>query len=368
MGITTNGKEMGKNYMFGFSRWKRNYVRDFFDEETKLLFCRNLADALRRGLSPECKICIWGKKAYPEVENYAARHSVPLYRVEDGFLRSVSLGSDLTRPFSLVIDSRGIYFDPTQESDLEHILSEYDFDEGLLKRAKSVREYLRANRLSKYNCYQECEIDLRGKRANQEVVLVPGQVEDDASILYGGEGMSNLELLRRTRQEKPEAYIVFKPHPDVLAGNRQGAVSKQEALEFCDQIVEEASLDSVLDRCDSVHTITSLVGFEALLRGKEVTTYGMPFYAGWGLTTDRRFCERRRRSLTLDALAAAVYILYPRYIDPCTGKACEIEETLEGIEVLRTRYNNDRIYRTFVDLRNGVMRKIQLGIKVVAGE
>lgn len=65
--------------------------------------------------------------------------------------------------------------------------------------------------------------------------------------------------------------------------------------------------------------MTSLAGFEALLRGKPVTTYGMPFYAGWGLTTDHCHCPRRTRRLTLAQLVAGTLILYPRYVNPLTG-------------------------------------------------
>ena len=43
-------------------------------------------------------------------------------------------------------------------------------------------------------------------------------------------------------------------------------------------------MDVLLGIVDEVHTLTSLTGFEALLRGIEVHAYGGPFYAGWGLT------------------------------------------------------------------------------------
>lgn len=46
---------------------------------------------------------------------------------------------------------------------------------------------------------------------------MPGQVEDDASIKTGTVLIkSNLELLRTVRERNPHAYIIYKPHPDVL--------------------------------------------------------------------------------------------------------------------------------------------------------
>jgi capsular polysaccharide export protein len=87
-------------------------------------------------------------------------------------------------------------------------------------------------------------------------------------------------------------------------------------------------MSQLLGQVDEVHTLTSLTGFEALLRGVSVTTYGLPFYAGWGLSIDQLHCERRSRRLTLDELVAATLILYPRYIDPRTGESVTPEQAV----------------------------------------
>jgi len=363
--MTDCGKQY---YFFGFSRWKRGYIKPFFSNDAKHWFCTTLACAKEKGLGGEDEIYIWGKKPFPEVEAYAKAHHIALFRVEDGFVRSVSLGSDLTQAYSLVVDRRGIYFDPTQESDLEYLLNTHTFDAALLERARKLREYLVAKKLSKYNASRDTNITLKGYLPGQRVVLVPGQVEDDASIVYGADGMTNLSLLAQVRNGVPDAYIIYKPHPDVLAGNRKGSVSEEEALRYADTVITDVSLDSILVHSDEVHTMTSLVGFEALLRGKRVYTYGMPFYAGWGLTEDSQSCTRRRVKRTLDELVAAALLLYPRYIDPVSREPCDIEVTLTNIEVMKKRYNTDTFYRMGVDTRNWVSRKIQLMIKVVLGE
>ncbi len=359
-----------KCYFFGFSRWKRSFIKPFFPflNKNNCIFCSKLKDAIHKGLDIDAKIFIWGKKLFPEVETYAEEKNIPLLRVEDGFVRSVSLGSDLTKAYSLVVDSRGIYFDPTQESDLEHILSTYDFDDSLLQRASNLQDYLIENKISKYNVYQDKQLELKGCREDQKVVMVPGQVEDDASIIYGANSMTNLELLQKARENAPDAYIIYKPHPDVLAGNRKGNIPSDIALKYCDTIIKEASLDSVLELSDEVHTMTSLVGFEGLIRGKEVYTYGLPFYAGWGLTHDAKKCERRERKRSLEELIAAAFILYPRYIHPKTDQLCEIEVLLQEIDKEKKKYNNNKLYRVLVNSRNWVSRKIQLLIKVILGE
>lgn len=343
-------------YFFGFSYWKHGFVEPFFDE--KLIFINpllgqdHLKKALRKGLSNKSKIFIWGKKSFLDVEQYANTHQIPICRIEDGFIRSVGLGSDLTQPYSLVVDSRGIYFDPNQPSDLEYILQNYIFTEAEISRAKGVRNYLIDNKLSKYNLYNNVKLDFP---TDKVIIVVPGQVEDDASIRFGANEMTNLQLLKQARSKRPDAYIVYKPHPDVLVGNRVGGIDEVEALKYCDRVVTEVGIDSILSYADEVHTMTSLVGFEALIRGTKVMTYGMPFYAGWGLTQDAGICERRSRLLSIDELVAGAYLLYPRYIHPVVKQKCEIEDVLEVLVQERSTYCNSNVVR----IRNWLSRKSQ---------
>jgi capsular polysaccharide export protein len=49
----------------------------------------------------------------------------------------------------------------------------------------------------------------------------------------------------------------------------------------------------LINQVNEVWTMTSLLGFEALIRGKSVTCLGLPFYCGWGLTRDRQEVPRR---------------------------------------------------------------------------
>jgi len=163
-------------------------------------------------------------------------------------------------------------------------------------------------------------------------ILVPGQVEDDLSVLYGGGDIrTNLDLLACVRDGNPDAFVLYKPHPDVIAGHRKGAVPEALARRFASGIVQNVSTAALLAGIDEVHTMTSLAGFEALLRGRQVTVYGRPFYAGWGLTTDRMAIERGRR-LTLEELVAGALILYPRYIDPVTRLPCGPEIIIERLD------------------------------------
>lgn len=286
--------------------------------------------ALKRGLDEHSCIYIWGRKSFPEVEAYAKEHAVPIARVEDGFIRSVRLGSDLTRPYSLVVDQRGIYFDPTCKSDLEHILQTTHFSQEILQKADYVRTFLIKHKLSKYNMYEHKTLDFP---KDKKVICAIGQVEDDASIRFGASGMTNIAFLNAVRKTNPDAYIVYKPHPDVLASNRKGRISLKDARSLCDAVIENASVDSLLSVCHEVHTITSLVGFEALIRGIKVVTHGMPFYAGWGLTHDMQKSYTRQRMLHVNELIAGVMICYPRYLNPDSLKLCDIETFLEAFSI-----------------------------------
>jgi capsular polysaccharide export protein len=166
----------------------------------------------------------------------------------------------------------------------------------------------------------------------RKVLLVPGQVEEDASIAFGSpELKTNLDLLRRVREMEPDACIVFKAHPDLVAGARHGKVLPPGYDGACDLAVTDGNVLDWLDLCDEVHTMASTVGFEALIRGVPVVTYGLPFYAGWGLTIDRLSCDRRKRRLTLEELVCGALVRYPRYLNPDTG---EFTTCLKVAEIL----------------------------------
>ena len=253
-------------------------------------------------------LLLWGMAPEPE----GLSNDVAIIRMEDGFLRSVGLGAELTRPLSWVVDARGIYYDATQESDLECLLEFGHFSPDLLARAEALRRRVLTAGLTKYN--------LSGRRwqrpsGGREVILVPGQVESDASLAFGAPGIrTNMALLRAVRDARPDSYLVYKPHPDVVARLRREGSEDAQAAKWCDEIVTDVAMGELLNAVDEVQVMTSLAGFEALLRGKRVVCHGAPFYAGWGLTEDRLQHPRRTRRLGLDELVAASLILYPLYI------------------------------------------------------
>jgi capsular polysaccharide export protein len=129
-----------------------------------------------------------------------------------------------------------------------------------------------------------------------------------------------------------EAYVIYKPHPDVLAGHRRGAIADHDLAELADHVETTSPIAALIAMVDELHVNSSLAGFEALMRGKPVTVHGVPFYAGWGLTTDLGPVPARRIARrTLDELIAATLLLYPRYLDPETGLPCPAEVLVERL-------------------------------------
>jgi capsular polysaccharide export protein len=305
----------------GFRRWKAANLKPMLGlHPQRVSFTADLSGTLDQRLQPGDTVVCWGGQPPTALAEHVRSCWARLLHVEDGFLRSVGLGSDLIRPQSIVLDERGIYFDATRPSDLEHLLLTRAFTAEDLARAQAVRTFVVEHGISKYNHEPRQPVCWREAAQGRAVVLVPGQVEDDASIKLGCTTVrTNLGLLQAVRAARPDAYIVYKPHPDVLSGNRQGRVALQAARQWADHIEAGTSVVSCIEACDEVHTMTSLTGFDALLRGRHVVTYGQPFYAGWGLTEDRAeratAFERRTRRLSLDELVAGALLHYPIYWD-----------------------------------------------------
>lgn len=293
--------------------WKRPHMQNFFGQVKPMRF--------RAPATGEERVMAWG---------ISASKAKAVWRVEDGFLRSRGLGAQLVPPLSLALDDLGMYYDATQPSRLEQLIAKSpDLPEHALDRARRLVDRIVKGGVTKYASGGIGSETSRYEK--KSVILVPGQVEDDASIRLGSpELKTNAALLQRVRQANPEAVILYKPHPDVVAGLRPGDVSN--ALDWADHIVDDTPIAALFPQVSALWTMTSLAGFEALLRDVPVTTLGQPFYAGWGLTTD--LCpipDRRGRLVSLEGLVHAALIAYPRYIDPKTGLSCPVEVALDRL-------------------------------------
>ena len=319
----------------GIRRWKQLHFRAFLSgTETTLQFIWNFDEALATAKSLNARLAVWAAKCTDEDVAKACKAGVSLLRVEDGFIRSIGLGSDYETPYSLVTDSEGIYYDPAGPSDLEAILNRIASDPAAyaweLARARRLRHFIVSRGITKYNLPVK-PVRLAAP-AGKRVVLVIGQTDGDASVVRGrGVVQTNTELLQVVRQKRTEAYVVYLEHPDVADGNRPGRVDPAVLKACADEVLTGIPAAALLGSAHEVHVLTSLTGFEALLRGIPVVTYGRPFYAGWGLTEDALAFPRRTSGLSLEGLVAGTLILYPAYWDWFSGQFCRPEDICERI-------------------------------------
>ncbi|MEP3848305.1 MAG: capsular polysaccharide biosynthesis protein [Paracoccaceae bacterium] len=298
----------------GMRLWKRPALQKTFGQQKRLIFTDTPAKA-RKTNRPWM---IWAGKAQVGDEDAV--------RVEDGFLRSKGLGAELVPPVSLVTDDLGIYYDPSQPSRLEEMIrARRTLRPEQTLRVDRLQRFLIKKGVSKYNLDGATSTLPDGHK-----VLVIGQVEDDASIRLGaGDIATNDALLQAAHEARPDSVILYKPHPDVEAGLRPGQITAQD---LAHSILSNTEITSLFPLVDEVWTMTSLSGFEALLRGVPVVTTGAPFYAGWGLTEDLGAVPpRRREDVSLAGLIHATLIDYPRYIDPVTGLPCSVEVIVQRL-------------------------------------
>ena len=330
---------------FGFARWKQDTVEPLLWGGAGSPF-RAAQDGALDQLPENAAVAVW--KARVPADFLARLEAGPwrVIEVEDGFIRSTGLGADCVPPLSIVLDDLGVHYDPSRPNRLEALLAADALTASDIARAQALRDWIVREGVSKYGVGSAAA--LPRPAPGRKHVLVVGQVEDDRSVQFGGgEVQSNLELLRRVRAIEPDAYLVYRPHPDVEAGHRRGIIPPRVALDIADAVEPKAAISALIDMVDEVHVITSLAGFEALMRGKAVTTHGTPFFAGWGLTRDLAPTPPRRGAArTLDQLVAATLLRYPLYLDPVTNLPCPPE-----IMITRLLTGNRRRNGALVPLR-----------------
>lgn len=268
----------------------------------------------------------------------AARYSANVARVEDAFLRSVFPGRNGSPPMGLLIDHKGVHFDPVHPSDLEDLLATHPLDDTvLLNRARGAIARIQEAHLSKYTCFEpDAEVPPPG------YVLVIDQTKKDASVLASGADRNRfLEMLFVAQDEHPGTRIVIKTHPETTQGYRPGYFNQSDANANVSFLSETVSPWALMEGAIAVYTVSSGLGFEAILAGHKPRVFGQPFYAGWGLTQDEFPVQRRQRSLTRVQLFAAAMILYPKWYDPYRDCLCDCETAIETLAAETRSWRED---------------------------
>jgi capsular polysaccharide export protein len=319
--LVAKDSQIKRLFIFNIPIWKRYSMLAFlFGKNTKRIHISNHTQLQAYSPNSQDAILRWGYSKTDEyLTAYAENNNIPIMTFEDGFLRSVGLGSDLTLPYSLVIDKHGIYYNYHQKSELEVILQDLKLTEYEITRAKKLQEALKITNISKYNITQSHGEPLHTNNNSKHIILITGQVADDMSIIKGGTTIFDYEtLVKKVRAENPDAYIIYKHHPDVVAKNRKGYISNALLLQYVDLTVQHAHIIDLIRISDEIHTLTSLAGFEGLIHGKKVTHYALPFYGGYGFTTDKCGISHSRKQTDFNTFLYATLCIYARYTIPNT--------------------------------------------------
>ena len=291
---------------------------------------------------------IWGIRP---VENhkktliFAENTNKPVMICEDGFLRSADTAANKKAPLkfrkgiSFTVDDLSSYFDATKITRMEQMLNDKSLiiTEEQKARARKCIDRLLETHLTKYN-HQPIFTPEIGRKG-REKVLVVDQSYGDMSVLKGLADETTFKTMLETAiKENPDADIIVKTHPDTMTGKKGGYYT--ELKEHDNIYLQKTPINpiSLIKYVDKVYVCSTQLGFEALMCGKEVHTFGMPFYAGWGLTVDAQTCNRRHNTRTLEEIFYIAYIMYSYYVNPNTNKVCEIEDAIDYLLKLREEY------------------------------
>ena len=291
---------------------------------------------------------LWGYKASKSnvaLAAAAARGEVPLVTCEDGFLRSADTWANYAAPdryrhgCSVIFDTVGFYYDATRPSGIENMLNDPNFavSEEQSREAKRLIGRIVSAKLTKYNHQPIFTPDV-GRRGRRKVLVVDQSYGDFAIKKGWGSDQTFADMLEDAKRENPDADIIVKTHPDTMTGKRGGYYTdvKEEGNVF--RMTAPVNPYSLMEIVDKVYVCSTQMGFEALMAGKEVHVYGMPFYAGWGLTIDKQKNSRRTNRRTLEEMFHIFYLLYTHWVDIETGKPCAIDKAIDNLMSLRDEY------------------------------
>ena len=280
-------------------------------------------------------VLAWGKKpSRSKAVSFADTHSLPLITVEDGFLRSLGSGIHSVGA-SFIKDDLGVYFDLTTPNRLQELIADCmaQWSDDKERHAQRLINKIITHQLSKYN-QTIIAPDLSALANNDKPhIIIIDQVANDASITgAGATADSFFAMLAHAKERYSNANIWIKAHPAGKGYFTPKDIPKPFYLDApCNPI-------ALISQACAVYTVSSHMGFEALMLGKAVHNFGVNWYAGFGLTDDdfvknmpiyqnliRHHQQLNITQPSLSQLFYASYVLYSHYANPATGQACDIE-------------------------------------------
>jgi len=307
-------------------------------------------------------LLLWGQSSQEGhinmIYNALLKQKIVVF-VEDGFFYNVishvkslqeKYPSHLSQGMSFTIDDITAHFDGSLPSRLEQVInSDIVLQKDNIVRSEKLIKTIVEKKITKYN-YQSIESKIYGDKESK--VLIVDQAYGDYSVYKSGASEEVFyQMINDAIEENLESDILVKIHPDMIinpnrAGAKNGGYFGNMRIDNPNVIIikDEINPYIIIEQVQSIYVCTSQLGFEGLMSNKKVYCYGVPFYAGWGLTVDRgnmEYLKRRLKKRSLEEVFWFAYIWYSRYYSPLTKKKCEIEEILELIIFYRNKLYKD---------------------------
>lgn len=256
--------------------------------------------------------------------NLAVARGKPSLSLEFGFISCPGLPIHQSPGHSIIVCPDVIYFDATQPTTLENKLNSdtYQLDETQEARARACIDEIVNLRLTKYNHAPQIDLRPRFPDNGRKRVLLVDQRFGDRAVGFGLGGEATFRRMWETALALPDHDIILKLHPDAISGKYGSYLGRlvQDTpppnVTLLDFDINPFCLFEVVDK---VFICSSQLGLEALMAGCEVHCFGMPFYAGWGLTVDHIAVPRRHRSRSIEEVFHLFYIDHSRYFVPGPG-------------------------------------------------
>ena len=146
----------------------------------------------------------------------------------------------------------------------------------MLRQQEPVRLLWRGARrkASKYNHARD-----KADGLPDRFVLVCDQTLGDASVRHGGADAESFQrALQAALVENPECLVVVKSHPDVVMGRKRGYIDQAAAGDNprIVLVAEDCHAAGLLEKAEAVYTVTSQMGFEALLGVRKCAASASP--------------------------------------------------------------------------------------------
>lgn len=301
----------------------------------QLLHAEELLVPKNDSLATRCAAFVqWGaqeSESKARLRAYAKKLGRPLAFIEDGFIRSFDIGLSQEPGRSIILDDLGFYYDAENESRLEWTLNS-DWKLGFFQRlkAQAAIKYIVQNKISKYNNAPDHLPQNLAVKASRHRILLIDQRAGDASIPGALASDDSFRKMVEHAFAQGDVEVLVKIHPDAMTPGKFSAVSPSLAPYRDDArlvILSEAVNPHVLfNAVDEVYVVASGMGFEALMAGKPVSCFGVPYYAGWGATTDFASPIRQRRIRSVAEIFYVSWIMLSRYVDPTTKRLISVQE------------------------------------------